>query len=265
MIEFAPNPSGPAHLGTARTYLAAWLLAKERGETMSVRFDGDALAVGLGGVGHELSEVWADTFLNELQVLGVPPDRQTYLGKEHLMLIDRPREDLPIVPWPRPSVVEAGWSHLSSEDVETIDSNPDEWLPGGEVPMWLNPAEEVLPYAFLVRGVWTVSPAISHMLYCHLRGVTAVVRSLISQRLSVTERLFAERLSIPLSYEVIHHAVVVTDEGALSKHRLQAADPGTLNWAIREHGPEFVRSALERSLREDGRDIIPYAELLGGA
>lgn len=39
MYQFAPNPSGPMHLGGLRTYFVGWKAAKENSKPMSIRFD----------------------------------------------------------------------------------------------------------------------------------------------------------------------------------------------------------------------------------
>ena len=40
-IRFAPNPSGPLHLGNARTSLVVWLYARAKGLRFDLRFDDD--------------------------------------------------------------------------------------------------------------------------------------------------------------------------------------------------------------------------------
>lgn len=263
MIEFSPNPTGPSHLGTIRTYIAAWDIAKERGQRLSVRFDGEMLTLPLvGGHGRTPSKAWAELFLGETYVLGMPPDAWIYLEDSDLVTVDVFREGVETKPWPNPSVMIDEFAYIKSGPIAMNDTTVSNWKAEGQVPILNLDGDSTFPYAFHKRdGKWIMSPVASHMMISHFRGVKTIVRSLISERVTSTEIKFASDLGMPMEYEAIHHAVIVNDEGALSKSRLETGDPGTLGWAVGEYGMDEVKRCLQKSLLEDDRPIIHYLDL----
>ncbi|MGV0005278.1 MAG: glutamate--tRNA ligase, partial [Candidatus Porifericomitaceae bacterium WSBS_2022_MAG_OTU9] len=73
--RFAPSPSGPLHLGGARTALFAWLEAKARGGSFVLRFeDTDA---------SRSSKEYADRIAEALQWLGISIDQGPFYQRQH--------------------------------------------------------------------------------------------------------------------------------------------------------------------------------------
>lgn len=264
MIEFAPNPSGPSHLGTARTYLSAWKLAKESGQKLSVRFDGETLALSRSGDGRQPTKSWAEMFLDEMNSLGLKPDIWTYLDSGDLITVDTLRDDVVEAPWVHPSVVIQSYAYLPLEAPVPMPSTvPADWKEGQGDPIFPVKETTAFLYAMLpVEGKWTVTPVISHAIMSQIRGVSVIVRSHISERVTLSEVKFSEALGIPHSYDAIHEAVVVSDEGALTKHLMNPLDQGTLGWAVKNWGKEEVLEKLQHSLDADDRHIIHFEDII---
>lgn len=72
-VRFAPSPTGLIHIGNTRTALFNWLFAKQRGGQFILRFDDTDVA--------RSKQEYADTIRNDLEWLGVRPDRIEYQSK----------------------------------------------------------------------------------------------------------------------------------------------------------------------------------------
>lgn len=261
MIEFAPNPTGPAHIGTLRTYLAAKKEAESRGLPLSVRFD-EFDFIAPNGYGHrgpsdnQQNVRWAQSFLNETTLLEVPPDVWSVFNSK--IVIDHINPDLEVVPVKsHVQFSEVACFKIAREMVNKDD--PLQWRAGLPPPQF--EIAELLPYAWhRWDGSWMLAELLTRMIYGRLRGVSLMVRSYLSQSLGFRERAYAENLKIPALDEMLT-SVVVGDEGALSKSRLKVGDPGTVSWAIQQIGEQEtlrrVRESLERT-----DEIIHYKEII---
>src|SRR5690349_5856412 len=122
MIEFAPNPSGPAHLGTLRTYAVAYLRARQTQQPLFIRVDAWEYY-------DPLYRQWPHQFLKELAVLDLCPDFWQYCTNPPL---------LPCVPaWAIIVENEKGryacYPDLNSE-VVFIDDRSENWSVGSPIP-----------------------------------------------------------------------------------------------------------------------------------
>jgi glutamyl-tRNA synthetase len=94
--RFAPSPTGPLHLGNARTALLAWLAARSAGGTLVMRIeDLDRLRVRPGMEARLAEELrWLGLGWDEGPDLGGRhgPYRQSVLGGRHLAAVGRLRD-----------------------------------------------------------------------------------------------------------------------------------------------------------------------------
>jgi glutamyl-tRNA synthetase len=72
-VRFAPSPTGYIHIGNARTALFNWLFAKKHGGRFVLRFDDTDIA--------RSKQEYADAILEDLEWLGIHPDRIEYQSK----------------------------------------------------------------------------------------------------------------------------------------------------------------------------------------
>lgn len=245
-----------------RTYLAAAKLAAERGEPLGVRFDGEKLTTNVSGAGHQVCREWADFFLTDAVSVGRTPDVWTYLDDVNRIELDVLRPDMIEAPWNHPSVLVDRYAYLPRGPMSMIGAEAELWRAGREMPIRHYEENVAMVYAIHHRGgPWILTSTISHMILENLRGVSVIVRSHISERVSLSERVFSEALSIPMLYETVHCSVVVNDQGALSKSQLMPGGVGTYAWAVREWGKDSVTESLLRSL-EDERPIIHFEEIV---
>ena len=272
MIEFAPNPTGPAHLGSLRTYAAAWRLARDSGLPLCIRFDHQKHVIPKTAINGGSSPAWGSHLLGDLAAVGMPPDRVYYNDVE--MFVDRVDEreciveDNPLfIPGAFLSLSDARlvriekFAFFDMEPTQYESDMPDAWRHGGDVPMLTSYAG--LPvYAYEVGGRWLISDYVSSLLYAKLRGVTTIVRSRLSDKIGLAQSVCAVRLGIATLPSVERLAVVVGDEGALSKSALGIGAEGTVAWALERCGPDALREAVLASLDGDDRPIIHFGEIL---
>jgi len=256
MIEFAPNPTGPAHIGTLRTYALGWKTAKKLGLKMNVRFDANDVHK-VRGAQPGYRRKYAESFLAELEALDMSPDCWTWFTEEirtetlpgflEIREIDNPTWDkIAVCPWWKPQEVIAG--------------NADWWGEDKPIPLW---KREQLEFAYHDKSLnkWIILPPITSTIHCALRGVTHIVRSLVSGHLRVCEKAWMEKLHFPLPEEIMT-GVVVTEGGALSKHLLQPGDVGTVGYWMEELGPAELRDRVLASV-DLGREIVSLNEIVG--
>ena len=246
MIEFCPNASGPAHLGTLRTYSVAWRRARKLHEPLLGLFQ-------CFPHNPHASDSWAEQFLQELDALDLRPDFVEYF---------RELAVLPAVPkWAR---IVDGRAYFPAYERCYVPSNlPWEWK-GPDPPMVPYPDNPIgSPFATIQEdGRWVIKPPLTVNAWRAFAGVTCVARSMISTFIAPaydqpTAQCFGIR-----SPEVVLTGVVVHESGALSKSRLKPRSAGTVQWAIDKYGTEHVRSSVLHSAACDDRKVIPYAEVL---
>lgn len=258
MIEFAPNPSGPAHLGTLRTYAVAWIEARKLGMPLFVRFDAQEMD-------HlTIHENWKGSFLRELRELDMQPDGWEYLSEEVNLgalpdwaeIIEQDKLDLACYPKPiharrLPSANSALW-HMEQ-------GIPYEWF--GRTP------EEVKLNSFAVRKLgeskWTLQPWVPRVMHMHLRGAKFVVRALnVSFVRPYLEQPAKKWFGFKLPQEIMT-GVVVADTGALRKTCLKPYDAGTIDWALREIGASELRSKIIESASDpNAPSMISISDIL---
>ena len=248
MIEFCPNATGPAHLGTLRTYAVAWHEARKLDEPLLLLFE-------VFAHNPHADDVWATQFLRELGDLDLRPDFVDYFREPAV---------LPGVP---------SWSHVidgnayfpSGAEGDVPNPDPQTWT-GPEVPL------KPLVYPPDIRGTgfaqvqddgrWVLHAPCSLNAWRVFTGVTGVVRSAISAFIAICyDRPIEQHFGVRAP-RVIDTGVVVHDAGALSKHMLEPGSPGTVQWAIEEYGAEHVRASVLHSAAQDNRQIIPFPEVL---
>src|SRR6185312_14681611 len=72
-VRFAPSPTGYIHIGNTRTALFNWLFAENHGGRFVQRFDDTDVA--------RSRQEYADAILEDLEWLGIRPDRVEYQSK----------------------------------------------------------------------------------------------------------------------------------------------------------------------------------------
>lgn len=258
MIEFAPNPSGPAHLGTLRTYAVAWIEARRLGMPLLVRFDAQEME-------HlTIHENWKESFLRELCELDMLPDGWEYLSEtlelgvlpDWAEVIEQDDLDLACYPVPvkyrRLPSANSGLWHLGR-------GIPYEWFGG-------NP-EEVVLNSFAMRrpgdDKWTLQPWLPRVMHMHLRSAKYIVRALNVSFVRPYLELPARRwfgLKLP---QQMMTGMVVTDAGALRKTCLKPYEAGTIDWALHEFGASELRSRILASASDpDTPSIISVSDIL---
>lgn len=258
MIEFAPNPSGPAHLGTLRTYAVAWVEARRLDMPLIVRFDAQEMD-------HlTISEKWKQSFLDELRELDMQPDGWEYLSEKIELgaipdwaeVVEQENCDLACYPKPMrrkklPSAYCALW--IAGQDV------PREWY--GGLP------EEITFNSFAVRNhgedKWVLQPWIPRVMRMHLRGARYVVRALnVSFVRPFLEQPAKRWFGFKLPQQIMT-SMVVADNGGLRKTHLKPDDVGTISWAINEIGAGKLRDRVISSASDPGASpIISVSQLL---
>jgi hypothetical protein len=269
MIEFAPNPSGPAHLGTLRTYAVAYLEARRTNQPLFLRFDA-------WDRWEWLSPRWADAFLQELAALELMPDHWQYYTDAPLLAC----APTWAICFPLPIGADADPGSSASTKMyfpETInavipDRRPSMWRSGNEkmptMRIRTDPAINA-PDPYTSFGVWDAKAAkfrvwgcMASLIYMSLRGTTAVVRSHPLFYVRLFQETFAAKWFGFRLPEVIYAGMVADEKGGLKKSELKPEQPGTVGHAIATFGKEHVRKAVLRSAREDQRAIIPMRDIL---
>ncbi len=270
MIEIAPNPSGPAHIGTLRTYAKAWRLADERGEQLFCRFD----AHNIVPASHR-NLLWATRFLEELKELDMLPDGWEYLSRPERVnvlpewadvrsvlwghdqngvpMADGPMTDIAYYPEPVPEIT------LPSDE-------PTAYRAGEPDPMVKYDASCPCWYYFGVRSGegWLIDESLVALQRMHFRGVTTIVRSSLSIFLRHYLELPARKFFGYNMPETIKVDVVCDNAGALSKHRLGAGDPGTIRYSLDAIGADKLRDVIMLSLDSNDEGIARHwREIVG--
>ena len=269
MIEFAPNPTGPSHIGTLRSYAVAWLEAKRRREPVFVRFDAsEAIKIA-----HK-SQSWADRFLKELDTLEMSPDHWQYFTDQitttavpsWASVRAVPDTDVPRDPlWGRSEAVPAFRAYYPLDPPrDPIPSWDLEEYVGDTVPMKRLDDEVArrryyFATQFAGREEWIWDESLVALLHMHMRGVTAVVRCIISANIYEHMEKPAKEYFGVRQPEVILTPVVVGPGGVLRKSNLQPGAPGTVGWGISTYGAARVRERILASAEGGGeKSVLPY-------
>lgn len=237
-VVFAPNPSGPPHLGTLRTYVVAWLEAQKRGLPVFVRFDANQLP----SAPATYSRDWAAMFLRHLDALGMPPAQWSYLT-------DRMRYDHPNLPTLERFVNNKIYAMLPWEkgQFKVRSRLAQDWVPGKEVPMETLPNFTPNAIAMQSDDVWWYHPIAMNLLWMHMHGGAFIVRGGSLEYVRENhERDVARFLNLSLPDQILC-GMVSTQKGALSKSKLAVDSVGTVGWAIKEIGADRLRENVLRS------------------
>jgi len=271
VIEFAPNPSGPAHLGTLRTYAKAWLLAKKRNEQLFVRFD----AHNIHSAAHR-RRTWAVRFIDELRELDMMPDAHEYLGQVFRAATLPEWALIKKIPWGHDTngvpnndgpLTDVAYYPKSVPTMILPDDEPTHYKCGKPEPcVAYGVTTSPCWHYFAVRNGagWMLDESLVALQRMHFRGVTCIVRSSLSMFLHFYLELPAGvffQYTVP---ETLKVDVVSDEHGALSKHRLGDANPGTVKHALNEFGVSMLRDRVLASANEEDIGVTRgWREIIG--
>lgn len=262
MIEFAPNPSGPAHLGTLRTYAVAWIEAKRLNMPLFVRFDDH---------NKIYSTKWVTQFLDELEILDMLPNGWQYFTEKISTTI--------LPEWAITMKCPGGYKsgkvlayypdYIINKRLPSNDSN--DYILGNKFPMkWYKPNGDLWDYAWNSFAelkddkYWIFHPWTVNAIHMNLRGVKFIVRSFnLAHMYICAEKLTQKwfRLKLP---KCITTSMVVDDRHGLSKHLLKPNDVGTIQWALKKYGAEILKEKILSSvIDKNAPPIISIYDLLG--
>lgn len=265
MIEFAPNPSGPAHLGTLHSYAVAWLESRRANVPLHVRFDANQPILPAG---YAFSPDWANGFMSQLALLELWPEGFSYVTDT--LSVGLPPE------WARRQQVISPSSGMVREYLSFPEEVAPASLPavdgrlyraGQPIPMQEFPRGEKneLAFAEKANGTWLYICFVVNLIHGHLRGVKKIVRGLPLTFLRQYNEEPAGRwfrLNLP---DVVYCPVVAGDDGALRKSTLREGDEGTISHAIHTYGVDHVRSRILASAEvSDPAVVIHWRNLLEG-
>jgi len=126
-VRFAPSPTGPLHIGGARSALFNWLLARKYGGTMIVRIEDTDL--------ERSSRESEENILNALRWLGLDWDEGIGKGGDHGPY--RQTERLPIYREYTEKLLAAGHAYYCYCSEEELEAERQALLARGEMPRYL--------------------------------------------------------------------------------------------------------------------------------
>lgn len=126
-VRFAPSPTGPLHIGGARSALFNWLLARKYGGTMIVRIEDTDL--------ERSSRESEENILQALRWLGLDWDEGIGEGGDHGPY--RQTERLPIYREYTEKLLAAGQAYLCYCSEEELEAERQALLARGEMPRYL--------------------------------------------------------------------------------------------------------------------------------
>lgn len=251
MIEFAPNPSGPMHIGNLRTYAAAYWESVKTGEHLSIRFDDNAC---LGNPHNDM--YWATDMLITLDKLNMSPDSWFYnTEKMHINSLPNFVKTITVdtnwdyalinEPIPDRSYISSNLSDLFAKEVD-VDNIPKLHVKDHPPSIYWG------MYAVRCNTVptWKLSTQLVNVIGMQLRGVKKIVRAvdLLYVR-DAHERLYNQYLNYSIP-EVIYTSFVMSQNTIMAKHRLKKGDYGTVEWAIAKYGIEKVKEIILESAQK---------------
>lgn len=268
MIEFAPNPSGSAHIGTLRTYAAAWLLAQQRKEKLFVRFDAHNL---VSAAPRHFK--WAVQFLDELKRLCLSPDAWDYL--------DKPIRIGGIPEWAR--IERIPWGHdqngipIANGPLTDVAYYPEpvelQRLPASEPRLYEAGTPEPICmehspcwgyFAVYDHEFWGLDESLVSLQQMDFRGVSTIVRSSLSVFIRSYLEVPAGKYFGYCVPETVKCDVVCDGHGALSKHSTRAAGPGTVAYSIARIGPKELRTRILTQAQKAPTGIgLDWREVVG--
>ncbi len=126
-VRFAPSPTGPLHIGGARSALFNWLLARKYGGTMIVRIEDTDL--------DRSSREYEDNILDALLWLGLDWDEGIWKGGEHGPY--RQTERLKTYIDAAQSLLEGGQAYYCYCTEDELEAERQACLARGEMPRYL--------------------------------------------------------------------------------------------------------------------------------
>lgn len=126
-VRFAPSPTGPLHIGGARSALFNWLLARKFGGTMIVRIEDTDL--------ERSSRESEENILNALKWLGLDWDEGIQQGGEHGPY--RQTERLEIYREYAKKLLESGQAYYCYCSEEELEAERQALLAKGEMPRYM--------------------------------------------------------------------------------------------------------------------------------
>lgn len=261
MIEFAPNPTGPMHIGNLRTYAAAYLEAQKTGKHISIRFDENTFIQNAAPYSH----YWSTEMLNILQELKMQPN--TWYHNRRKIKIEG-----------LPQCVRVINSNKQDWDIAIIkDQIPDKkymsmvlfsyYVYSKDATQPLDPSREIdindppmLPIssfmsplcwgAYAIRDKsegqyqWYATPQLANVIGMIARGVDTIVRGIDLLYINeAMEQLYAKYFGYNIP-EVLYSSLILSEKTLLTKHLLKENGYGTCRWAINKYGAAKVRDII---------------------
>ncbi len=256
MVEFAPNASGPAHIGTLRSYLAAWTMAKKTNQPLCLRFD----------MGQQpASNRWANEFLKELTLMEISPDRVCRHDTTMAINFASP-EWITIL---SEQLFDGSWTEVACYEKLRPPFNgpswdPADYRPGQPIPLSVNATDDIGGFAGRAEGGgWSLISTSMAVIQMQLRQTKTIFRSSLSGYIRYYgEEQFAEHFGFLLPQE-IETSVIATDDAALSKSNLKPCDPGTVGHALETLGPELLRDRVEHHIAIAPLGVYHWQEVIG--
>ncbi len=126
-VRFAPSPTGPLHIGGARSALFNWLLARRHGGTMIVRIEDTDL--------ERSSRESEENILNALSWLGIDWDEGIGKGGDHGPY--RQTERLPIYREYTEKLLASGQAYHCYCSEEELEAERQDLMARGEMPQYM--------------------------------------------------------------------------------------------------------------------------------
>lgn len=254
MIEFAPNLTGPWHIGSLRTYAVAYIHAKEKRLPLSIRFDADDPYTKIYQYDyHLISET-----LDILKKLNMSPDIVEH--NTNVMVVSSVPSDLEIKRTPDgiadycciPTELNDKHLYYSYSLSECFDSSGNiiqnvkpsikeedlhSWVPGH--------------YAFKLShlDIWSIFSVFTRFLSMNLRGVSTITRGINLDYVNGSAEKYYVKYFNLKEISPLYTSIVFSQGGMLSKHNLQKKEYGTVQWAIDKYGVDYVRDTILESAK----------------
>lgn len=303
MYQFAPNPSGPMHLGGLRTYYTGYKLAKKNGKKMSIRFDDVSLYPEEGY--PSIKE-----HLLVLEQLGLSPDvfyrearseanftlqsvdrskvciidayymfddeagtfRDNIAAGYGTLVTEECKESLHT---PKRKVIPAEIAIMKATpypgiNIECGKFDPVEYYPD---PYWSEerPNNKAclytlhnLAYRYDGSKGWHIPHHVWQVMKIAMQGVTYMVRGINAALLHPINEVPTFDYFGMKGYDQVVCGLLEENDVAIRKTKSMPGDKYTVQWAINTYGKDKVIDMLDYSIENDKRAHIPIEEFLSG-